>query len=72
MSTSLPQERLIAIISFYFIICDKNVFSITNLNVNINNITSHLHSLEIINNYLKLKIKFLKKIYRIKKLELIV
>ena len=72
MNTSLPQERLIAIISFISLSVIRMLPSITNLNVNINNITSHLHSLEIINNYLKLKISHPKKIYRIKKLELIV
>ena len=55
MNTSLPQERLIAIISFISLSVIRMLPSITSLNINLNNITSHLHSLEIINNYSNLK-----------------
>tara|TARA_B100000989_G_C19519310_1_gene463300 strand:+ start:120 stop:1877 length:1758 start_codon:yes stop_codon:yes gene_type:complete len=61
MNTSLPQERLIAIISFISLSVIRMLPSITSLNINLNNITSNLHSLEIINNYLNLKIIYPKK-----------
>ena len=61
MNTSLPQERLIAIISFISLSIIRMLPSITNLNINLNNITSHLHSLEIINSHLNLKISYPKK-----------
>ena len=61
MNTSLPQERLIAIISFISLSVIRMLPSITNLNININNITS-FYSLEIINSHLKLKISHQKKL----------
>ena len=56
-----PRKRLIAIISFISLSVIRMLPSITSLNINLNNITSHLHSLEIINNYSNLKVIYPKK-----------
>jgi len=53
INTSEPIEKLLPTLSFISLAIVRMLPSISSINTNINNITSHVHSLEIIVNYLK-------------------
>jgi len=55
INSSLPIDKLIPLLSFIALAIIRMMPAISSVNINVNNITTHIHSLEIINSHLKEK-----------------
>jgi|TARA_Y100000389_G_scaffold204062_1_gene254754 ATP-binding cassette, subfamily B, bacterial PglK len=55
INSSLPIDKLIPILSFIALAIIRIMPAISSININVNNITTHIHSLEIVNSYIKQK-----------------
>ena len=55
INSPLPIDKLIPLLSFIALAIIRIMPAISSLNININNITTHIHSLEIVNSHLKEK-----------------
>ena len=55
INSSLPIDKLIPILSFIALAIIRIIPSISAININVNNITTHIYSLKIINSHLKEK-----------------
>ncbi len=52
INTSLPIDKLIPLLSFIALAIIRILPAISTININVNNITTHIHSLEIVNSYI--------------------
>jgi len=55
INSSLPIDKLIPLLSFIALAIIRIMPAISSINVNINNIATNIHSLEIVNSYIKQK-----------------
>ena len=55
INSSLPVNKLIPLLSFIALAIIRIIPSISSINMNVNNITTHIHSLEIVNSYIEQK-----------------
>ena len=52
INSSLPIDKLIPLLSFIALAIIRIMPAISSININVNNITTHIHSLEIVNTYM--------------------
>ena len=55
INSSLPIDKLIPLLSFIALAIIRIMPAISSININVNNITTNIHSLEIVNSYIKQK-----------------
>ena len=55
INSSSPIDKLIPLLSFIALAIIRIMPAISSININVNNITTHIHSLEIVNSYMEQK-----------------